>query len=257
MPYPELLDPINHFLKAPTPNGWIFEAKKTANLPIILSDHLLCELKAAQSAMFLLRKYALEKESAEILANWLKPYEDFAYKKKGNLASLKETKAPIEKLKALSNCPYADSLTNKMLLLIKEELHHFSQVMALMEEKEIPYQSIPAGRYAKSLLKHVKHHEPDALIDKLIIGALIEARSCERFSKLAPHLDKKMRSFYISLLRSEARHYQDYLSLAAEVAGHDIHKRIDYFAHIEAQLIITEDIDFRFHSGLPPLTSPI
>ena len=94
-------------------------------------------------------------------------------------------------------------------------------------------------------------HEPDALIDKLICGAYIEARSCERFAKIAPFLDKPLGDFYISLLRSEARHYRDYLTLAEEIAGHDISARIVFFAQVEADLILQPDSDFKFHSGTP------
>jgi tRNA-(ms[2]io[6]A)-hydroxylase len=97
----------------------------------------------------------------------------------------------------------------------------------------------------------VKTHEPDTLVDKLICGAYIEARSCERFAKLAPHVDKKIGDFYISLLRSEARHYQDYLSLAKEIAGKDITERIKFFGEVEAELILSPDEIFKFHSGLP------
>jgi tRNA-(ms[2]io[6]A)-hydroxylase len=138
-----------------------------------------------------------------------------------------------------------------MVLLIKEELHHFYQVLEIMKKKEIAFESIGASRYAKGLLSHVKTYEPDALVDKLIIGAFIEARSCERFAKLAPHLDEDLNKFYTSLLRSEARHYQDYLSLAEQIAGKEVQERIDYFAKIEADLIETPDTDFKFHSGAP------
>jgi tRNA-(ms[2]io[6]A)-hydroxylase len=122
-----------------------------------------------------------------------------------------------------------------------------------MTKRGIEYQNITAGRYAKSLLKHVRTYEPEALIDKLIIGAYIEARSCERFAKLAPHLDDDLNKFYISLLRSEARHYQDYLALAQQVAGEniDISERITYFGEVEAALIKSPDEDFKFHSGVP------
>ena len=63
-------------------------------------------------------------------------------------------------------------------------------------------------------MSDVKTHEPDALIDKLICGAYIEARTCERFAKLTPHVDKKLGELYVSLLRTEARHCHDYLTLA-------------------------------------------
>jgi tRNA-(ms[2]io[6]A)-hydroxylase len=104
------------------------------------------------------------------------------------------------------------------------------------------------------MLRHVKTFEPDAMIDKLIIGAYIEARSCERFAKLAPHVDKRLGDFYISLLRSEARHYQDYLTLAEQIAGSDISERVLFFGKLEAELISSPDKDFKFHSGLPDCT---
>ena len=89
------------------------------------------------------------------------------------------------------------------------------------------------------------------MVDKLICGAFIEARSCERFAKLAPLLPKRIADFYISLLRSEARHYQDYLALATQIAAEDISARIAFFRQIEAELILAPDNDFKFHSGVP------
>jgi tRNA-(ms[2]io[6]A)-hydroxylase len=154
-----------------------------------------------------------------------------------------------------ANSPYGQSLIDKMVLLIKEELHHFYQVLEIMDEYGVQYRSITPCRYAKGMLKHVKTFEPDALIDKLIVGAYIEARSCERFAMLAPLVDKRLGDFYISLLRSEARHYQDYLTLAKEISGPEqsdkVDSRIAYFAEVESQLITSPDNDFKFHSGAP------
>ena len=247
----ELLKPIQTFLQCETPQAWIDKASRKENLPIILIDHLICELKAAQSAMFLIRKYAVDKESGDALLAWLKPFETLVYKREGDWKTLPEknklTKAVIPK----SDAAYGQDLIDKMVLLIKEELHHFYQVLEIMDEYDIPYQSITPGRYAKGLLRHVKTYEPDALIDKLIIGAYIEARSCERFAKLAPHVDKRLGDFYVSLLRSEARHYQDYLTLAEEIAGQDISERVKFFGEREAELISSKDEDFKFHSGIP------
>jgi len=249
----KLLIPILSFLQCQTPDAWINEAKKSENLPVILRDHLACELKAGQTAMFLIRKYALDKESSKVLLEWFEPYEDFLYRKKGNLASLANKNNLSKALLPKNNSSYSQNLIDKMVLLIKEELHHFYQVLEIMVKRNIPFDGITAGRYAKGMLKHVTTYEPNALIDKLIIGAYIEARSCERFAKLAPHLDDDLNKFYISLLRSEARHYQDYLALAAQVAGEgaDISDRIDYFGKVEAELISSPDEDFKFHSGTP------
>ncbi len=211
----------------------------------------MCELKAAQSAMLLIRKYAVDKESGDALLAWLKPFEDFAYRKQGDWRDLARqnrlTKAMIPK----STTVYGEDLIDKMVLLIKEELHHFYQVLEMMEQLGIAYENIASSRYAKGLLLQSKNHEPQAFVDKLIIGAYIEARSCERFAKVAPLVDARLGDFYVSLLRSEARHYQDYLSLAQQVANTDISERIRYFGAIEASLISSADQDFKFHSGVP------
>ncbi|PLT25266.1 tRNA isopentenyl-2-thiomethyl-A-37 hydroxylase MiaE [Pseudoalteromonas sp. MelDa3] len=251
MPHSQLLEPINNFLLCTTPEQWVEQAIKKENLSVILIDHLICELKAAQSAMFLIRKYAVDKEGSDALLEWLKPFETLIYKREGNWRDLaaknKLTKSIIPK----SSSPYGQGLIDKMVLLIKEELHHFYQVLEIMDEYGVEYQSITPCRYAKGMLRHVKTFEPNALVDKLIVGAYIEARSCERFAKLAPHVDKRLGDFYISLLRSEARHYQDYLALAQEIANFDITERISEFGKIEAELILSPDEDFKFHSGTP------
>ncbi|MBW7981921.1 tRNA-(ms[2]io[6]A)-hydroxylase [Enterobacillus tribolii] len=135
--------------------------------------------------------------------------------------------------------------------LAREELHHFEQVVELMQKRSVPYVYLSASRYATGLLKHARHSEPELLVDKLIIGAYIEARSCERFAKIAPSLDEELRRFYLSLLRSEARHYSDYLNLARQYAGKDINDRITEIGRIEAELILAPDEQFRFHSGIP------
>ena len=249
--YQTLLAPINAFLQATTPDTWVEQAKREENLPIILTDHLICELKAAQSAMFLIRKYAVDEQSGEALLAWLKPYEDFTYRQVGDWRDLADHNRLNKSMLPKSNAPYGQDLIDKMVLLIKEELHHFYQVLEIMDNCGIEYDKITSSRYAKGLLRHVRTYEPQAMIDKLICGAFIEARSCERFAKLAPHVNKELGEFYVSLLRSEARHYQDYLTLAEQIAGEDISERVQFFGEVEAHLITSPDEDFKFHSGAP------
>lgn len=251
VPYSDLLAPIHSFLKCETPDEWIAAATKKENLDVVLIDHLICELKAAQSAMFLIRKYAVDKESSDALLEWLKPFETLIYKREGDWRELADKNKLTKSMIPKSNSPYGQDLIDKMVMLIKEELHHFYQVLEIMDEYGVEYKSITPCRYAKGMLRHVKTFEPDALVDKLIIGAYIEARSCERFAKLAPHVDKRLGDFYISLLRSEARHYQDYLTLAQEISEFDITERVEFFGQLEAELISTPDADFKFHSGVP------
>lgn len=142
-------------------------------------------------------------------------------------------------------------MMHKMSRLAREELRHYEQVMALMQKRGISYDQITPCRYASELRKPVRTHEPGRYIDTLIVGAIIEARSCERFAKLAPHLDDELRDFYQSLLKSESRHYEDYLKLARKVAGgKDISDRLDVFLNLEKELIESPDTEFRFHSGV-------
>jgi len=251
MNYAELLAPIHDFLQCRTPQAWIDEARKPENLALLLTDHLVCELKAAQTAIWLIRKYVADKESGDALLAWLKPYENFVHSENYDLQFLEDHKSLSKSVITRGDLPYADELVEKMVLLIKEELHHFYQVLEIMQARQIPYRKITASRYARGLMREVITHEPETLVDKLICGAYIEARSCERFASLAPYLDEELERFYLSLLRSEARHYQDYLALAAQIAPKDISARVRKIGETEAQLISQPDEELRFHSGVP------
>jgi tRNA-(ms[2]io[6]A)-hydroxylase len=251
MQFAELLQPVYQFLQCTTPAGWLAEAAKPERLPILLQDHLVCELKAAQTAMYLLRRYACDKESSVVLLHWLQPFEDFTYRFNGDLASLKQAEKLQKSIIGRSDFSHSDLIIDRMVLLIREELHHFCQVLEIMQARGIPYQNISASRYAKTLIQHCKTHEPQILIDKLICGAYIEARSCERFAALAELVDPELASFYQSLLRSEARHFSDYLQLAQVISKTDISARVQYFGQLEAELISSPDADFKFHSGDP------
>ncbi|XOV78445.1 MAG: tRNA-(ms[2]io[6]A)-hydroxylase [Aestuariibacter sp.] len=248
--YSVLLSPIRKFLQCSTSQNWIDKARKPENLTTLLIDHANCELKAAQTAMWLMRRYAVTQESGEALLAWLKPYEDFVYRKKG-VGDFSDYKGLSKKLVSKSDFTHGDELVDKMVLLIKEELHHFQQVCDIMTSRGVAYENLTASRYARGLMSEVRTHEPATLIDKLICGAYIEARSCERFACLAAFVDPELAQFYTSLLRSEARHFQDYLTLAEKISGADISERITYFGKIEAELINGPDEQLRFHSGIP------
>ena len=141
-------------------------------------------------------------------------------------------------------------LMNKMSKLAREEMRHFEQVIGIMKRRNIAYQHVSASRYAAGLRDLARTEDPGKLIDVLIIGAFIEARSCERFERLAPYLDSELEQFYTSLLKSEGRHYQDYLGLAKKASKDEsLDDRIALFAEAEKQLVEQPDTEFRFHSG--------
>jgi len=150
-------------------------------------------------------------------------------------------------------------LVESMSRLAREELRHFEQVQRLMTQLDVPFQRMSPARYAAGLRKAMRRDEPGRLIDLLVCGALIEARSCERFEKLAPRLPSPLREFYAGLCASEARHHLLYLRLAEErtkpAAGADWTEALKRFAEIEADLVTTADSNFRFHSGLPDVVA--
>ena len=152
----------------------------------------------------------------------------------------------------INRYPEKTALLDKMSKLAREELVHFERVLKLLKKRGIAYKAHKPSRYAGLLQVQVRKLEPDKFIDSMIVGAFIEARSCERFYRLAPLLDDELAQFYTSLLQSEARHFEDYLSLAKDVATDDaLHARIAHFRKVERAAILDEDPQFRFHSGVP------
>jgi tRNA-(ms[2]io[6]A)-hydroxylase len=143
-------------------------------------------------------------------------------------------------------------LINLMSRLAREELVHHEQVMRLLKRRKIALRPLSAGRYASGLRSVVRTHEPVKLVDTLVVGAFIEARSCERFEALVPHLDAELGKFYFGLLKSEARHFQGYLRLAYQYGeAADVERSIERVREAERELIESPDVELRFHSGVP------
>ncbi|MNR03846.1 tRNA-(MS[2]IO[6]A)-hydroxylase (MiaE) [compost metagenome] len=143
-------------------------------------------------------------------------------------------------------------LINFMSRLAREELVHHEQVLRIMKRRKVDLRPVSASRYAAGLRKLVRSHEPQKLVDTLVVGAFIEARSCERFEALVPHLDEELGKFYSGLLKSEARHFQGYLKLACQYGeAQDVERKVETVRVAERELIESPDEEFRFHSGVP------
>jgi len=165
-----------------------------------------------------------------------------------------ELKAASSALGFLYRYPDRTALAQRMSRLAREELRHFEQVRSIMNDMGIAFERLTASRYAGSLRQAVRHDEPYRLLDVLLVGALIEARSCERFSRLASELPHELGKFYSSLLGSEARHFEHYLAFAHSECGieaDEVTVRIAQMQQLEAELITDPDPQFRFHSGRP------
>lgn len=142
-------------------------------------------------------------------------------------------------------------LLDALSRLAREELLHFEQVLDIMRKRGVVYDHMTPSRYAGGMRQHMRTKEPERLIDILIIGAFIEARSCERFAALAPHVDEELGRYYKFLLKSESRHFEDYLTLAKLYADTDISERVAFFKEQDKLLVESEDTEFRFHAGVP------
>jgi tRNA-(ms[2]io[6]A)-hydroxylase len=165
-----------------------------------------------------------------------------------------ELKAASTALGFLYRYPERVALAQRMSRLAREELRHFEQVRQVMDDMGIGFERLSASRYAGGLRAAVRPKDPDRLLDLLLVGALIEARSCERFARIAPRLPDGLGRFYSGLLASEARHFEQYLEFARKETEADaavVDARLDTLRALEAELISTPDTELRFHSGPP------
>ena len=140
-------------------------------------------------------------------------------------------------------------LLQSLSRLAREELRHFEQVHTLLQERGITYKHLSSSRYAAALRERVSNVEPDKLVDTLLTGAIVEARSCERFLGLIDVLPADLREFYRVLATSEARHFKDYLGLAERYAEKPVQPKLEEMLNLEASLVCAPDTAFRFHSG--------
>ena len=163
-----------------------------------------------------------------------------------------EKKAASTALALMFAYPDDFTLARQLSRLAREELRHFEQVQKHLELAGLAYRRLRPSRYAEGLRSAVSTAEPARRLDLLLCGALIEARSCERFEGLVPRLPEPLSGFYRGLQASEARHFTLYLDFArrhAAARGLDLDARLSALADVEAQLATTPDQAFRFHSG--------
>jgi tRNA-(ms[2]io[6]A)-hydroxylase len=163
-----------------------------------------------------------------------------------------EKKAASTAMALIFAYPEDRALGVSLSRLAREELKHFEQVERLMKKLDVPHVRMKPGRYASELRKLVRTHEPKRKLDLMIVHALIEARSCERFRLLSKHLPDEVRELYAQLERSEARHFEMYLQFAErEYEAAEIAERLEIIATREAELATSPDAELRFHSGPP------
>lgn len=133
-------------------------------------------------------------------------------------------------------------IVEKMIDLSQEEMEHFKMVHDLIIERGTLLGMEQPDPYVKDLMKFIKKNGGNyhmVLVDRLLIAAMIEARSCERFRILSEQLkDQKLAEFYKQLMISEARHYTMFIKLAKKYGGEvNVDKRWDDILSYEATLM--------------------
>ena len=143
-----------------------------------------------------------------------------------------------------------EPVTIEMTRIINEELDHFHQVLEQLNRLDIDFKRQQPGHYGKRLNALVRNEEPMRGVDRLLVAALIEARSCARFCLLRDHVsDPELADFYGSLFESEAGHYATYVQLAKDFMPSDVvDQRLDELAKEEAEIVLEGYPRARMHS---------
>jgi tRNA 2-(methylsulfanyl)-N6-isopentenyladenosine37 hydroxylase len=143
---------------------------------------------------------------------------------------------------------YADKekLVEDLAPIVTEEWGHFRQVLAELHKRGLKLGKQRKDVYVNRLLEFEKKggHEDDRFLDKLLISALIEARSCERFKRLSEGLDDTyMRDFYRKFMESEAGHYTLFIELAEHyLPKTKVRARWKQWLEYEAELMNEMDV---------------
>jgi tRNA-(ms[2]io[6]A)-hydroxylase len=152
-----------------------------------------------------------------------------------------EQKAATSAISLITRYPDKDKLVQELAPMVTEEWGHFRQVLAEMKKRGFPLGRQRKDTYVNALMLHMRKDGDPAsvLLDKLLMFALIEARSCERFRLLSEGLeDEYLREFYRKFMISEAGHYRMFIDLANEYLPEErVRTRWTEWLQIEAEIM--------------------
>lgn len=201
-----------------TPSRWVQQV--VADLPSLLNDHAHLERKAASNAL-------------ELLNRW--PW-------------------PVRVHGQDAQSQDADSWSRALTSIAADEVRHLGQVLRLLVSEGGHFERSHVNPYAADLRRLVRMgQDRRELVDRLLVSALIEARSLERFLLLGEHAPTEgLRRFYSSLVASEQGHYRAFLELARLVPTKDasLDERWLQLVAQEAEIIVRQPPGCRMHAGL-------
>ncbi len=153
-----------------------------------------------------------------------------------------EQKAASNAISILVSFPYYTDLVSAMVQLAKEELTHFEMVHHKIIERGYKLGFERKDEYVGEMHNFMRkgHKKEIVLIDRLLFGAIIEARSCERFKILSQQIpDDDLKQFYYELMISEAHHYTLFINFAKKYGSQveDVDLRWQQWLMFEAQVL--------------------
>jgi tRNA-(ms[2]io[6]A)-hydroxylase len=164
-----------------------------------------------------------------------------------------EKKAATNALELLTRWPndWLDGWVETMTSVARDEVAHLAQVVRILTSRGGQLDRFHKNPYANDLRRLVRKGEPVELLDRLLVAALIEVRSCERFAVLAAaSTDAELSAFYRSLYASELGHYKVFLHLASQFTKPAaLEARWQEMLASEAQILAAQSPGPRIHSG--------
>lgn len=160
-----------------------------------------------------------------------------------------ERKASSMAMSLVAHYPDRQRLLDEMIDLALEELNHFRQVFRLLKRRNLTPGADEKDPYVNAIRKHTRRGQDDYFLDRLLIGAVIEARGAERFQLIASALtEPELKSFYETLARSEANHYTCFLDLANHYFDNEsVELRLQEWLVLEADIMANLPIQPRLH----------
>lgn len=160
-----------------------------------------------------------------------------------------ERKAGAAALMLANRYPEHPELQDRMIGLAIEEMQHFHQVFKLLKQRNIPLPNDDVDPYVKALLVHVRHPRQEHLLDRLLVAAMIEARSCERFCLFTSALPTSdLKAFYIDFSLAESAHVPLFIKTAELFFPvQDVSDRLSTWMDIEAKAAQSTPLAPRIH----------
>jgi tRNA-(ms[2]io[6]A)-hydroxylase len=164
-----------------------------------------------------------------------------------------ERKASANAMHFVVRYPDRADIVDTMVEIAREELEHFHQVFHLMQERGVELGSDEKDPYVNALLKKSHKKGQKRMLDRLILGSIIEYRGCERFAMLSRELaerpeEAELAEFYKDLAASEAKHRGDFYELALAYFPRDeVEERLDFWLDLEGEVVAELPIRAALH----------